>query len=409
MKTILVVEDDRVVASIYRSKLQSEGYDVDVAPDGEAAIAWLKSRTPNLVLLDIGLPKVNGIEVLKAIRSNTAIKSIPVIVLSNSYVTALVQAAWKEGANKCLSKADSNPRIIVDLVHSMIEEASVPPKNPLATPSTVQSSALPPCPSSIQPLASDALFQSQVRRSLLGNAPGFTEDLRKRLKILAQQSPGYNSPADIFDFYCAVHALTGHAGSAGFSPIAHLCSALEALLKELHEKPHKIGPSPIRTVAQAIDALAQLFERAHFPQSEDPRAPLVLVLDDDVFARGALCSALDKANLRSISVDDPAVAVRLLEENSFNLIFSDVEMPGLNGFEFCAKARTLPRHKSTPLVFVTSLADFEYRAKSTLSGGTDLIAKPFLLVELAVKALTYVSRENATPGKQNETSQTSAS
>jgi CheY-like chemotaxis protein len=204
-----------------------------------------------------------------------------------------------------------------------------------------------------------------------------------------------STAADLADFYHALHSLTGHAGSAGFGTIAHLAAALEALLKELHERPEKLGPSPVRTVAQAIDALARLFADASHPQPDEQPIPLVMVLDDDGVARRALCAALDKAHLRYLSVDDAKLAFHLLKENRCDLIFSDVEMPGMNGFEFCEKVRTLTTHKGTPVVFVTSLSDFESRAKSSLSGGTDLIAKPFLLVELAVKALTYLLQRPA--------------
>ena len=68
----------------------------------------------------------------------------------------------------------------------------------------------------------------------------------------------------------------------------------------------------------------------------------------------------------------------------------DVDMPGMNGYELCTKLRSLPPHKKTPVVFVTSLNDFENRANSTMSGGNDFIGKPFLTIELSVKALTWV-------------------
>jgi CheY-like chemotaxis protein len=395
MKKILIVEDDVIVANIYRNKLQNEGFDVDTVADGQSAIRLITKSPPDLVLLDLGLPTVNGVEVLKAVRANPPTAKLPVVVLSNSYVTAMVQSAWKAGANKCLSKASTTPAILADVVQTVLAgqatslasaAAAAAQRQPQQTPAALNSAL-----SSSTAISSDALFQSHVRMALLSNAPGFIDDLRKRLKVLSLGGE-MQSAADMFDFYGAVHALTGHAGSAGFSEIANLCSALEALLRELHEKPKKIGPSPLRTIAQAIDLLARLFERQHQPQTEETGAPLILVLDDDVIARRTLCSALDKAHLRSISVDDPAAAFKLLEENSFDLIFSDVEMPGMTGFEFCEKVRVLPNHKTTPLVFVTSMGDFDHRARSALSGGTDLIAKPFLLVELAVKALTYLKR-----------------
>ena len=65
-------------------------------------------------------------------------------------------------------------------------------------------------------------------------------------------------------------------------------------------------------------------------------------------------------------------------------------MPGMTGFELCEKIHSRSMNAKTPVVFVTSLTDFETRAQSTKSGGVDLIAKPVLLIEVAVKALTHL-------------------
>ncbi|MDB6110014.1 MAG: signaling protein, partial [Pedosphaera sp.] len=77
----------------------------------------------------------------------------------------------------------------------------------------------------------------------------------------------------------------------------------------------------------------------------------------------------------------------------YDVIFLDVRMPGMDGFELCSKIRETALNPSAPVVFVTSLRDFETRAKSLASSGTDLIAKPFLTFEIAVKALTLVLGE----------------
>jgi DNA-binding response OmpR family regulator len=122
-------------------------------------------------------------------------------------------------------------------------------------------------------------------------------------------------------------------------------------------------------------------------------------VDDEAISRRAVVYALEKAKLKSVNVEDPAAAYDLLLENRYDLIVLDVDMPGMNGFELCTKLRTLPAHKKTPVVFVTSLNDFESRANSTMSGGNDFIAKPFLFIELAVKALVYVLRGRLQPAK----------
>jgi DNA-binding response OmpR family regulator len=75
---------------------------------------------------------------------------------------------------------------------------------------------------------------------------------------------------------------------------------------------------------------------------------------------------------------------------AYDVIFLDVEMPGMDGFEVCSRIRTTVANRTTPVVFVTRHSDFGSRAKSSLSGGRDLIGKPFLTFELALKALTIV-------------------
>jgi CheY-like chemotaxis protein len=168
-------------------------------------------------------------------------------------------------------------------------------------------------------------------------------------------------------------------------------------VKELHDKPKNINPSSLRTIAQGLDLLENLFTN-HDATAKTSGSPLVLVVDDEMISREMVCSALAKASLRTVSVDSPMLALKLLEENHFDLIFIDVEMPELNGFEVCKKVRAMPANKKTPVVFVTALKDFETRAQSALSGGSDLIAKPFLLLELAVKALTYVFQDQRRDG-----------
>jgi PleD family two-component response regulator len=74
------------------------------------------------------------------------------------------------------------------------------------------------------------------------------------------------------------------------------------------------------------------------------------------------------------------------------VIFLDVIMPGMDGFEVCAKIRDLVPNRATPVIFVTSLDDFEASAKVNRNGGNDLMGKPFLTSEIAVKALAFALR-----------------
>ena len=148
----------------------------------------------------------------------------------------------------------------------------------------------------------------------------------------------------------------------------------------------------MRTLASAVDFLGVLFEQGNQIELAEMPGANILVVDDEAISRRAVTYALEKAKLKSLTVEDPQVAYNLLVENKFELIFLDVDMPGMNGFELCSKLRSLPEHQKTPVIFVTTLSDFETRTNSMMSGGTDLIAKPFLFIELAVKALVYLFR-----------------
>ena len=166
--------------------------------------------------------------------------------------------------------------------------------------------------------------------------------------------------------------------------------ATEALLRELHDKPKNINPSTLRTVANSIDFIAQLFGAG---TQETPLAldkATVLVVDDEPISRRAVMAGVEKAGLNATGIEDPLEALATLEKQRFDLIFLDVQMPNMTGHELCVKLRATATNAKTPVVFVTALTDFNNRAKSTLSGGNDLIGKPFLLMELSLKALTYL-------------------
>ena len=83
MKKILVAEDDKFLANAYRVKLTKSGYEVKMASDGEDVIKALSEYTPDLIILDLMMPKVDGFTVLKEVKNNDRWKNIPILVASN--------------------------------------------------------------------------------------------------------------------------------------------------------------------------------------------------------------------------------------------------------------------------------------------------------------------------------------
>jgi CheY-like chemotaxis protein len=238
----------------------------------------------------------------------------------------------------------------------------------------------------------DAEIQADVRTAFLANLPASLAAIRALHKDLIRAGTESAQLQKAEEMYRRVHGLAANAGLTGLALIAPMADAFEALLKELCDKPKNINPSSLRTVAAVIDFLGFLFEHSAASHQHESPPPMILVVDDEPLSRRAISHSLERAKLKSVSLDDPQKAYKLLCEQAFDLIVLDVDMPGMNGFELCSKLRKLPKHEKTPVVFVTSLNDFESRANSTMSGGNDFIGKPFLFMELAVKALIYILR-----------------
>jgi DNA-binding response OmpR family regulator len=392
MKKVLIIEDDQIVSNVYRNKLAVEGYRAETAPDGETGLKTMRTFKPDTIILDLMLPKMSGIEVIKQIRSEEEFAKIPIIVFSNTYLTNMIQEAWKAGATKCISKSNCSPKEVIDLVrHTIGDSGAVPTSNP----ALVGSHA----PAKLVALsaATDSAFQADLRKTFIDSLPATLTMLRASLQSLIKADNEMTRLKEIYELYRRIHALSGNAGIAGLVQIAHMAAAIEALLKELYEKPKNINTSTLRTVAAGVDFLGFLFERGTLPERQEVPAANILVVDDEAISRRAIIYALEKAQLQSVNVEAPETAYKLLTESVFDLVFLDVDMPGMTGFELCTKLRALPMHKKTPVVFVTSLSDFDNRTSSTMAGGNDFIAKPFLFIELTVKALIHILRGKLQP------------
>src|SRR6267378_1156380 len=120
MKKVLIIEDDQIVANIYRNKFSHEGFQVEIALDGNVGLELVRSFRPDAVVLDLMLPKLTGVELMKKIRADPEFERLPVIVFSNTYLTQMIQDAWKAGATKCLSKSNCTPKQVIEVVRSTL-------------------------------------------------------------------------------------------------------------------------------------------------------------------------------------------------------------------------------------------------------------------------------------------------
>ncbi len=120
-KKILVIEDDKFLRELISQKLIKEGYDIAEAVDGEKGVESVKKEKPDLVLLDLILPGIDGFEVLSRIKSNPALAQVPVIVLSNLGQKDDIERGLKMGAADYLIKAHFTPSEIINKIRAVLE------------------------------------------------------------------------------------------------------------------------------------------------------------------------------------------------------------------------------------------------------------------------------------------------
>jgi len=118
---VLFVEDDPSVAQMYKLKLELDGYQVQVAVDGEVAIQMATSAPPDIIFLDIRLPKLDGLAVLEALRNDQRTKEVPVVILSNYSEKELVERGLKLGALEYLIKSQTTPAKLAGGVESWLK------------------------------------------------------------------------------------------------------------------------------------------------------------------------------------------------------------------------------------------------------------------------------------------------
>lgn len=373
MKNILVVEDDAFTANILRARLQREGHAVSIVTDGEQGLAHLEREPTDLVLLDLQLPGLNGVEVLERIRARPQSARLPVVVLTNCYRGDLVDAAWKAGASDLQHKGTCSPKELIEIVQRNLSRAS---EEPAAAPPVFD--PLSPADIQAQFAARIAGWLDRMRAGGLQIATGDQPDkVKQGLGVLQQ----------------ALHEVAAAAGVTGRASLSRLACAFDAFCAHLADHALPLNTAHLHTLDIALDAVerrltAPIPAAAFMPGPP----PLALVVDDDATARRLARASLERFGLPVVAASDPQAALALCGENDVQLLVFDVDMPAMNGFELYDGVSRLPSYGRTPVIFITHLDRFDRLIQTGLREGQELIAKPFPPVELGLKACIQLER-----------------
>lgn len=121
MAKILIIEDDALLSRMYQTIFAANGYEVVLATDGEEGLERARAQ-PTLILLDIMMPKLNGLELLERLKADLELKAIPVVVLTNLAGNNDVQTALQLGAVRYIIKSENRPKQVEETVREILRD-----------------------------------------------------------------------------------------------------------------------------------------------------------------------------------------------------------------------------------------------------------------------------------------------
>lgn len=370
-KRILIIHDDRLLSNLYREKLEGSGFAVDSTRNYEQVPKLIENKKPDLVIMDLVLPTCNSIDIINALHQEPASKELPVLIFP-TVLTQLSASALQAGATKVISRGVSPVASVIDAVKTALG----------------------------QPGLGDALDASlyEPDKTWLGMVlEGATESLNQMRHCLPGLVAAVPDAAMLRTLWALVHAFAEKSVLIQHKPLAQITAAFDLMMCDLNEMPEQLNASTLRTIGQAIDFLGTLSKPETMCRTKDPATARIVVVDDEASALQFITAAMQLAGLKNECYETPTSALEKLNGQSSDLIFVDVGLPEMTGFDLCSRIRALDAHKNTPIVFLTGMASFQNKAQASLSGGNDFVGKPFNIPELGLKALLWIFRGQLAP------------
>ncbi|MBI4992256.1 MAG: response regulator [Candidatus Harrisonbacteria bacterium] len=119
---VLVIEDEEILAKILQDKFRNENFEVEIASDGEAAFSLAKNFSPDIIVLDLILPKKDGFEVLKELKNDSDLRKVPVVILSNLGQEEEIKRGFALGATDYLVKAQNPIKAVIEKVKNYLSK-----------------------------------------------------------------------------------------------------------------------------------------------------------------------------------------------------------------------------------------------------------------------------------------------
>jgi CheY-like chemotaxis protein len=402
----LVVDDDLISRQALSLALKKAFSQPDLCMDGETALLQARQQAYDVIFLDVQLPGMDGFELCTKIHDTATNRNTPVVFVTGQSDFDARAHSTLSGGNDLMGKPfltfevtvkaltlalqgrlqgstqKSSQKLAVNKGRENLLVPITPPARPVASSNIIPGS----------PLATAAATETdEFINAFLIRASRHLEPLRELCQKIVQTQDEAERQSLLADGFLQINSLTPKDSEVAH-PAFQMCAALEGLFRKLLENPKNTTASALATIMSAVHLLADLCVPGLKANLATQPPVCMLVVDDDLIARRAITGALQTAFGKPESVESGEAALALARIKPFDVIFLDVIMPGMDGFEVCAKIRDTIYNRATPVVFVTSKNDFAARAEMRRNGGNDLFGKPFLTSEITVKALTFALR-----------------
>jgi CheY-like chemotaxis protein len=416
----LVVDDDRISCQALSHSLEKAFSQPDLAGDGEAALTQAARQAYDVIFLDVQMPGMDGFELCTKIRDTVPNRTTPVVFVTQQSDFNARCKSTLSGGNDLMGKPfltfEVTVKALTLALHGRLRGRT---RKPLPKPDQTRDTAdslvtatdgprsvpnftiatRPPL-STLPPPEMDEITKAFLARALKQLGP--LRELCQTILQVSNEETRQTLPVDGFleatrqtllvDGFLRINSLIPRPAPEVLHPAYQMSAALEGLFRKMLQNSRHATPSALATVATAVDLLNDLCVPGMKADLAINPPIHMLVVDDDLVARRTLVGALQTAFKKPESAENGETALALASGKPFDVIFLDMVMPGMDGFEVCSKIRDTVPNRTTPVVFVTQQSDFNARAQMSRNGGDDLMGKPFLTSEITVKALTFALR-----------------
>ena len=399
---ILAVDDLELCRRALKYALEKANLTPDLAESGEKAVEMANAHTYDVVFMDIQMPGIDGLTACTQIHDTGKNADVPVVFVTvQSDFQTRAQVRLKGGTDLI-----AKPYLVFELTLKAVTfamrrrlmmaevEAHFHESEPVTTPilqipspaSQEQTPASSPPP---RPNNEEATLFPGFNGDVFSDMPHCLAAMQETLTTLRALKDAETRQPLLERMHLLTQAFVTRARQGELIVTSRVANALDALIKKLHQAPKLVSESILNTISKALELLNRLGSSEVEKKLADHSAVQILVVEDEPLSRRAVVGALQLAFEKPVSAEDGVAAFELAVDKHYDVIFTDVEMPRMDGYGLCARLRKEGLNRETPIVFITRHSDEAARLQALQSGGTDFISKPFLPIEIAVKALTF--------------------